>query len=367
MKKTAIVTFHRACNYGAFLQAYALQNVLGGNGCDAHILDYDSRAIRDGYTMIGHLRSKGNILKKIAALMLSWPMMLARNRVFSQCRNKHFFAPEKELQKTDLDKISEQYDCFIAGSDQVWNREIIGRDDAFFLDFVKEAHKKYSYAASIGSSNLSAEELDDITERLRSFQVISLREPNALPLLRDRLGAERVQCNIDPVFLLGAERWRSFMQKPCRKPYVLYFTLLSNKQARPAMRFAKQLAEEKGAEALYLSNNSQWFRMRELKHLGVTGPEQFVGLIDEAEYVVTNSFHATAFCIILHKPFFVETNIFRSGRIVNLLKLCGLSDRALVNGVLPTQPVPIDWDAVDRKLAAEIQRAKDYLKKITES
>lgn len=365
MKKIAILTFHRACNFGAFLQAYALQYALRNDAnADAYILDYDCAAVSKDYTVVGRLRARENFLKKVVALSLQLPDILKRNRAFSRARKSSFRIMGEPIPKEALPNAVSEYDCFVVGSDQVWNREITGQDNAFFLDFVTDPRKKYSYAASIGHARLTADVAQEFANLLKDFQKVSLREPECIPELQNRLKNCTVQCNIDPVFLPGAEHWRHYMQRVNRKPYVLFFTLQSDKTAENTMRFAKKMAEEKGVEALYLSNAPQWFRMRALKHFGAAGPEQFVGLIDGAEYVVTNSFHATAFCIILHKQFFVETNISRSSRITHLLKICGLSDRVLVNGTLPQRPSAIDWDLVDARLAGEIGKAKEYLKEI---
>ena len=105
---------------------------------------------------------------------------------------------------------------------------------------------------------------------------------------------------------------------------------------------------------------------RDIEHFGIASPAEFVGLIDHAECVVTHSFHATAFSIILHTPFFVEMNTLRNGRLKNLLELTGLTDRVIVNGMLQQEPKPIDWDDVDARLAGRIEDSKAYLRRIAE-
>ena len=215
------------------------------------------------------------------------------------------------------------------------------------------------------SSTIKITEMEKITVLLEKFETISLREPTVVPDFEKRLPDKKIRCDVDPVFLLSAEQWRTLARRKKQEPYVLYFTLASGKEALPTKEFAKQLAQEKGLRAVYFSADSRWFRFRDLEHYPISAPEDFIGLIDGAEYVVTSSFHATAFSIILHKPFFVDAGVAYHGRIQNLLEMTGLTDRGLRAGILPQKPRTIDWDKVDEKLDAAISQSKKYLKDLS--
>lgn len=364
LHKICILTFHRACNYGAVLQAYALQETLSLLGsADVSILDYYSAEVYNCYQPLGMLK-RGNFVKGAVKTALLLPSIINRNNRFKAFRDQYLYCTPYGEQEEDLKNICEKYDGVVAGSDQVWNSDLTKGDQTYLLDFVPAGVKKFSYAASIGRENLSQEELRRLSKHLRDFCEVSLREPDMVSGLQHALEEKTVRCDVDPVFLLSAEQWRAIADGKRENRYVLYFTLDSGRQSRSVANFAKRFAMEQRMDAVYLSNGDRWFCFRDMTHHGVAGPAQFLGAIDHAEYVVTNSFHGTAFSIILHKPFFVETARARSGRIKNLLELAGLTDRTLESGKLKREPRPIDWDAVDARMAEHIESSKRYLKEI---
>lgn len=352
MLKIAILTLHRSINYGAVLQAYALQTALNSlKDVDAYLLDYNPYRLYHGRNFIkSFIRTNSRI-----------------NRCFVSFRKQYLRSLQYNLKKRDLKSISKEYDILIAGSDQVWNMNILRKDSSYLLDFAMQGVKKFSYAASIGPEDLVETEFQNLLSKLEDFSTISLREPHWIPRIQSVLSKKNVRCDIDPVFLLNADQWRAIARKPVRKPYVLFFTLNIKKQDVKTGHFAKRLAESQKIDAVYLSNNNRWYRFLNMKHLGILNPLEFIGTIDNAEYVITNSFHGTAFSIILHKPFFVDIpsgSWYPLGRIRNLLELTGLTDRVIENGKLKREPLPIDWDDVDARLSGVIRSSKDYLKEI---
>lgn len=364
MSEIAIVTFHRACNYGAFLQAYALQEFLNRYpDMNAFVFDYKSNDIERRYrpTFILSKKEKGNPLKKVCKFILDYKDVHRRNHIFKEARNHFFRLKAHELTKQQLSQASKEYDAFIAGSDQVWNRDIIHQDNAYFLDFVSPPVRKYSYAASIGKTRLTKMELDDLTAMLSGYERISVREPDIVSEFEQFSSLSPVSCSLDPVFLFDAEQWKQFARFKERKPYVLFFMMGQSSNALPAMEFAKEIAKEKKLDIVYLSDNERWYKFRELTHFGVASPSEFVGLIENADYVVTNSFHATAFSIILHKNFFVETDVLRNNRILNLLQITGLEQNGLLKGKSKRSVPPVNWQEVDIKLAPMIAKSKEYI------
>lgn len=367
MPKICILTFHRACNYGAVLQAYALQTALSTHkNLDVYLLDYYSKKVYDPYKALGMLKEKEDFVKNAIRTALIFPSLIKSNHSFEVFRRQYLRYVPGSQDKEGLKGVCRGYDGIVVGSDQVWNSEITGNDLTYFLNFAPNSVKKFSYAASIGRDSLSQEDLQNMRKYLRNFEGISLRESNSLSSLRCVLPGKPVRCDVDPVFLLSVEQWRN-LAKDARGIHGVLCFLLRGHESVPAASFAKRLADKNGIKAVYLSSLERWFRCRNMKHYGVASPTQFLGAIDNAEYVVTDSFHGTAFSIIFHKPFFVETNIARSGRIKNLLELSGLTDRALINGVPQREPKPIDWDVVDARMAKHIESSKRYLKEIADS
>ncbi|MCD7844038.1 MAG: polysaccharide pyruvyl transferase family protein [Clostridiales bacterium] len=362
MSDIAIVTFHRACNYGAFLQAYALQETLNQyEDVNAYLFDYRSEIIESRYKPDFYLRRAGNPLKKLCKFLIEYGEIQKRNSIFASSREKCYRYKVKNISRQEVIKASEAYDAFVVGSDQVWNRDIVKEDNTFFLDFVKPSVMKFSYAASLGKRSLSDAELQDLAEMVSDYNGISVRESDVVPLLEQMKHLPPICSSLDPVFLFDAGQWRKFSVHQERKPYVLFFMMGQSDNAIPAMRFAKELAGKAGLDVVYLSDSERWYKFREFTHFGVASPEEFVGLIDHAEYVVTNSFHATAFSIILHKKFFVETEVLRSNRILNLLEVAGLQQCGLVKGNCKQPEKEIDWLFVEKNLAPFIDDSKKYI------
>jgi hypothetical protein len=135
----------------------------------------------------------------------------------------------------------------------------------------------------------------------------------------------------------------------------------SGNTADKMVEFGIKLAKEKNLTPYFLSDQERWYKYRSINHLTDISPEKFVGLIANAEYVITNSFHATSFAIIMHTPFYVETAIKRSGRITDILSRFNLKERGIVNGVPSGKETAIDWNNVDRLIGQECSHADDYL------
>ena len=360
--KIAILTFHRACNYGAVLQTYALQSSLNVlPGVQAYILDYYSPGVYDLYTQFGMLKRKANIVKNIAAEVLLFKTIAVRNRCFADFRQRQFMIEQQNVKKEALEQVARKYDCIIVGSDQVWNGELTGNDSAFLLDFVPDEVRRASYAASVGKSVMEQNQLQSVCSYLEKIDAVSLREPNFLEKFQQELPGKEIRSDVDPVFLMSPENWRSFAKKTEQEPYVLFFTLGGGKNTANAANYARQVAREMGIRVVYASSDDRWYAFRDMEHTGVLSPEELVGLIDGAECVVTNSFHATAFSIIMHTPFFVDLGTSYNSRITNLLRLTGLEERTIQSCENGLQ---VDWNDVDARLEKEIIQSKEYLQKI---
>ena len=155
MKKVATVTFHMAWNYGAILQAYALQQALLGLEYDSEVWNYDCKKISDCYSI---LDTTG--LKAFIKSILMYRSKKKKKKNFKRFVAENIRLTEK-ITKNNRSEIAKQYNAFIVGSDQVWNYKITGGDGAYFLDFVPERRKRLSYAASFG--------IKEIPEERKSF------------------------------------------------------------------------------------------------------------------------------------------------------------------------------------------------------
>lgn len=361
MKKIGILTFHSANNYGAVLQAMSLQNQLLNVGAEVSIINYRPKFIQDEYAILSHkkLTVKNRILD-----LAKVPDGIRRNVLFEKFRRVSLHETEKIHCAEDMQNLCKSYERIIVGSDQIWNFDITKGDCCYFLDCVDKPLKKFSYAASTGDYEFSKDEAERIKNLLADFDGITVREDKTRILLGEKMRIPDVMTVLDPVFLTDRDEWLMLAKKPKEDHYILYFQMGVSPKANPSIEFAKKLSEENGIPLLYISDQERWYKHRDIKHVGVVDPAQFLGYIANAKYVVTNSFHATAFSIILNVPFFVEINIARSDRIKNLLTMFKLEQRGLKSGVLEKDYGMIDWCQVNHVIDDHKRKAFQFLKTI---
>ena len=202
--KIGIITFHRAVNYGAVLQAYALQHALEGLGAQAEILDYRNRYIESCYDPYS---LKGNKLKALAKIALLGGVRRKKNEAFRSFNKKYLRLSEAVYKDSEqLAGAEKFYDAFITGSDQVWNTSCADFDPAYFLTFVKDKKKKNSYAASFGLSEIPKEYEAEYKKRLAGYRQISVREAQGRALVKELTGRD-VPVVLDPTLLLTEKDW----------------------------------------------------------------------------------------------------------------------------------------------------------------
>lgn len=330
MKKVGVLTFHRAVNYGAVLQAYALVQTLKKIGMDAEIIDYRNEKIEESYYKISGF---SNNLKSIIRNIILFPTQRKRNNAFKKCIEEHFAVSNVKYTKNNIYDANEVYDLIITGSDQVWNLPCTGGDKTFFLDFVKDDEKKYSYAASFGKIKNEEAKYDEYFKLIEKLKCVSVREESGKEFLIKNINKD-IRMDIDPVFLLKQDEWKKFAKKTDLKNYVLLYSVnLPNEFIEYARRITKQLGKK--LVIITLRNRKLKLLKNEI-NCSCCMPDEFVGLINCADMVITNSFHGTAFSIILHKKFVVVRNSenkmgMDNSRLDNILNLLKLSDRISEN------------------------------------
>lgn len=351
------LTCHNVYNYGASLQAYALARYLEDLGHVVEVIDYvpeylvhypswgrvsprfDKPGLRQAYCL-AKLPSRG------AAFLLS-----KRKRAFDRFTDEYL--PLTDNHYSTCEELREARlvaDAFIVGSDQIWNTQFQnGRDPAFFLRFVDASAKRIAYAASIAASGIGREHEARFARWLVDFDFISVREKNATGMLKD-IGISSVSHVLDPVFLLGEEHWEGLQPKPHpTEPYVLYYGFDGDHIAEKA---AFEFAHANCCKLHSLSKSKYCDR-----GFWDTGPLSLVSLVRQARYVITNSFHATAFSVLFRKDFctFRRAGDLNS-RIVDLLSCLGLGNRMLDPESFDMQA--IDYSFVDATLQ-ELKRASE--------
>lgn len=315
--KICTITCSNSDNHGARLQAYALARYLKDQGHEVSIIDYRPPYLDPSYRVIFW---PGASLKEWAKLFLRFPQ-----RVRSKARHQRFiFFSRQHLPLTDriyrsiqdLQQDPPIADLYIAGSDQIWNTFFQnGTDPAFYLDFGPKSVRRESYAASFATTELRPGTDDFVRMNLSRFDKISVREESGLDIL-ERLGIHGGVREDDPVFLLSAEQWNEIADGTGEgEHYLLVYDFFSD----PVLKSKAQItAKERN---LHVYSVGPFNLKYADKNYTKAGPETFLSLVKNADFVVTNSYHAIAFCLIYQRDCqFVPRPDGLNERIEDLLK-----------------------------------------------
>ena len=316
-----ILTFHYAHNYGAMLQAYALLTLLREWGHDARLIDYRSPFIdyiyqkysfRQLYSMF--YQYNGPAVSLIRALA----KYRGQDRKISSERWRRFetFSTEylpKTERVTDIasSHITDGMDAIICGSDQIWNKRIAKKSmPVFFCNGFGNSCRKIAYAASAGDGSIAAKDTAGFVRLCSNMDSISVREEALAGFLR----TNGIECSVvlDPVFMIGKDGWSRIAIMPEKQGYILTYSF-----GLPEVYFqmAREKAAQTGREVVTLPSDC--------------GPREFLGYFLNASLIVTNSFHGTAFSILLGKQFLTFLPRYGVERITSLLTTTGLCGRVI--------------------------------------
>lgn len=307
--KVAIITCHRTYNYGAVLQAYALQHFLMDRGHDVEILDYYP----------SYVKVHDNSLKSIPKRLIKLPDKIKCQRTFGRFLNEKLILTSKSYEtNNDLKRAHLEYDVFITGSDQVWNMNMQnGMDDSYFLSFAPVNAKRISYAASMAMDSLTETQQNRFKTMLASFSAIAVREQSGVDLLKSIDIASEAVC--DPVYLLDSNAWQKIERTPKAKDkYILVYAFYQQKEI---FEKAQKIAKEKGYKVYSVGASYLNAFMNIDKYFWAISPEEFVGLIHNAQMVLTNSFHGLSFSLLFQVPVLAyRTKMMGNSRIIDMLK-----------------------------------------------
>jgi len=319
MKKIGVITIHSDYNYGAFLQAYALIYILRKNGYFAEIIDY--RKIPN------HPRNDSFPLNIIIKL-LNHKREQRYNTFIKPMVGVHTYRTLNEI----MNNFKENYDILISGSDQIWNPRCGGLvnklNPAYFLAFVSNKRcKKISYASSIGSYQFNKDEQNQIKRWLSEYTAISTREQSGKEQLSTFINKE-IQVTLDPTLLLTKDEWLE-QAKPykIKAKYVLVYYMV---EIDEVLEYARKIADLNQWKVALITNHIKRHPLVDI-NIRNCGPAEFITLFYNAEYIVTNSFHGTAFSVNFNKNFI---SIFKKDspqRAQSFLNSIGLSHRLIKN------------------------------------
>ncbi len=351
-KNCGIITFHEAINYGAVLQAYALKKVVG-RYCDVHFVRHSNNAILKRNTIAPGFPTSLGGLKRFVIKSLTYIPNYKKHIYFKKFRDEFL-----------LDTPETFADFYITGSDQVWNNACTDFDKAYFLDFTDDI-KKNSYSASFGFDSVPQDKVAEYRALLNGFNNISVREKTGKSIVADLLGRD-VSVTLDPTLLLTKEEWSELIHPVEYKKYLLVYAF---EITDTMVSFVNEVANKKGLRILVLlPEKSLWKKspFKNAKYINYISPSDWVSYFYHADFIVTNSFHGTAFSINFNKQFAVELlppPAKVNSRLVDALELFELERRYLSN---PDILNNVGFEKANQILAEKRRESIDYLKSIVE-
>jgi len=315
--KIGILTFHRAHNYGAFLQCYALQEAIKSLGHEVFVIDYIPKWMSTRYKWFNiKYFIRLNILGSIKSIF-DLPNRKRRYNSFNNTQEKNL-----NLFKTpNFEAINSFFDCVIIGSDQVWNKTYTGCYNSYYFGQFKigSRPKLIAYAPSMESIEMSEIEQKEMSSLLNKFDFISVREENMLNALQP-LTSNHISSVLDPTFLNSKKFWEDYAEiNKSSQPYIFLYQASFK---RNVIDYAIKIAKEKNLKLITLSSG---YSKGNVNNIWDASPKTFISLIKNSEFVLTTSFHGTALSIILNKTFVtLSVSEVANSRASNILDLLGL-------------------------------------------
>ncbi len=314
-KRIGLITWHYYRNFGSALQAYALQEVIRSMGHKVEIINYHS-------PKFGKTDSAKELAKGIACRVFGDRIGAS----YYAFQNQYFRQTRAVQEEKDLLRLSERFDAFICGSDQIWAPNVF--NPVYMLDFVRGGKKKISYAASIGLNELPPNLIGEYTRLLSDFDSVSVREDAGAELLKKECGIT-ARTVLDPTLLLDAETWQTLEKETAfEKSKYIFCYFLNARHGYAAL--VKEYAKKHGYAIVGVSADERDAERMELVRIG---PREFLRLIHNAQAVFTDSYHGTIFSLLYRKRFvtferFSDSDpLCQNSRIYQLDRYFGLNGR----------------------------------------
>ncbi len=352
--KIGILTFHCAHNYGAVLQAYASQEYLKTLGFNSYIINYRPDYLTKGYYWFKKDRLlRKNLFKVVKELFL----LSARKKRYIGFNG--FIDDNYNLISYNKEKL-EKLDVVFVGSDQIWNKDHCkgNYDPAFLGEDVKGPTKLISYAASLGKSILDTKDIPYLKKSWERFSAISVREYAAKSIIEEAV-KKNVEVVLDPTLIVNKNTWVKLAKAPnIKSKYVLVYQA---KNVPNTNKIAREVARSLNCQVIYLSAGMG--NMKNSAASITSTPDEYLGWIQNAEFVVSSSFHGTVFSVIFNTAFLAIFDKTKSDdRVRSFLGNIGLHDRC-ISSMEEITTSKINWTSVEKELETLKIKSQDYLKR----
>ena len=370
-KKIGIITILKVNNYGAELQAYALQRCLNSLGYDAEVIDYlfykHPDHVRESisrpfypYPLKNKILEFGLSVRDRLTRLFASPSQKRRQKNFddfhiANTRLSHTFHSLSELQNG-----CPEYDVYCVGSDQVWNPRCFTNLAPYLLSFAPDNARKISYASSFGVSSLPSSAEAQYAKFLNRFDAIAVREAAGADIVKKLIGRD-AKIVLDPTLLLSPNDWAT-IEKPVPNLPDRYLLTYELRPQSALANLAQEIARRQGLKIVRLGCR-QKFYSDPVVNIADAGPAEFLYLFRNAAFVVTNSFHGTAFSVNFSKPFFsvLERGRNNNSRQLSLLNACGLDSQVYYDGDPFPSSFDVDFSSATQRLASLRNSSIEYL------
>ena len=376
MRKLGLVSVHNP-NYGSMLQTYALHTFLKDEGYDNEIILYTKKKDWRQLVRIFNLpllKMKMDVVLRDLKCRLShkeiYHLLQIRMAKFDEFKQRYFTFSRNHIGWKDLQTANNDYDTFIIGSDQVWNP--INTGTGFFnLLFTDDEKYRISYASSFGVSVIPSSQQNVTKKYLSRIQCLSTREIQGQRII-EKLTGRKAELVCDPTLLIDKEYWIRLKgeKRFIEEPYVFCYFLGNNP---PHRNWAKQFKQNTGLKLVALQHLDEFVKsdlnFADIKPFDV-GPAEFVNLIANAEYVLTDSFHGSIFSMLFQKEFFTfsrfeaSTTKSTNSRIDSLLSKAGIPERHIksTDDIQNSLEMSIDYIDVHHRLGEFQEKSRKYLR-----
>lgn len=358
--KIGTISYNVYCNftnYGSALQTWALHQAIKKLGYTPVLVDYcpDILTDKDPLNPFGNMWDKDEESRRMVELTM--PAIRTNYAKFDCFYHDNFFRTSQKYTSQNFSEIEQEgLDGFVCGSDTIFCPDEFGFDDGYYANYDVMKKHSVSYAASFGDPHFSEETYNVLNKRIQNFKALGIRENQMISYLKEHASCP-VQRVIDPTLLIEADDYEDIIGESQERDK--YLLLYSRRYSPCTEAYAERLAAENGWKIVEISlravNAEKGHKMAY-----EAGVEEFLALVRNAEYVVTNSFHGMIFSVQFRRPFVIFSREQCDNKIEELLQLFGLPDRMVITG--EEQFVEIDYDAVHRKIEAARDKSYEFLK-----
>ena len=376
MKELGIVTLYTSFNYGSALQAYASKKYYKKLGFKSKVLSYSNslikgRDIRVEKLLIMLLRTfwRPNLLKKT---FLTYKKSLDK-KITLESKDKFFKFYEECLQphkmnKKEMKTYGKEKNVFavICGSDQIWNATSIYVDPFYYLRYFPR-EKRIAYAPSFGKKEIPEYNKKIITKYLNEINYLSVRELEGEKIIKELIN-KKAEVLIDPTLLLDKNEWKNVYgnERLIEEKYILFYFLDIPKEH--TIDNLKKISQILNKKIIVIPNLLEEFKIIDEKLESFNaGPLEFLNLIDNAEFICTDSFHGMLFSINFNKPFYVFERNYgvaskQSGRISSMLEIFNLKKYFITESDKMVEiDLNLNWEEVNIELKKQREKSKQYL------